>query len=182
MIIKYYFLRKKKGTQTKDKPGKYYENPVPTRSMVPKWFLENFLVVAPARAQLSRRSIEVATPELIKKTYYGVGQLRLKLSEIVEATGISHYLVVSILNDQLVTSKFSAKWEGGLVTSYQNAILCNFSGSAWRSSTAIRANFCAVSMDKTRLTKTHQLAMEVVDYSGVWTPKDKMGYVSPQRH
>ncbi|KAG5330332.1 GVQW3 protein, partial [Acromyrmex heyeri] len=61
-------------------------------------------------APCSGRSIEVATPEIINKVHDIVlTDRRVKVRELVEATGISHGTVISILHEQLGMKKLSAR-------------------------------------------------------------------------
>jgi len=54
--------------------------------------------------------IEAATPEIIDKVHDIVfTDRRVKVHELVEATGISHGLVISILHEQLGIKKQSAR-------------------------------------------------------------------------
>jgi len=62
-----------------------------------------FMVVCDASR--SERPIEIATPEIIDKVH-----------ELVEATGISHGTVISILHEQLGMKKLSARWMLRLLT------------------------------------------------------------------
>ncbi|KAG5331535.1 SETMR methyltransferase, partial [Acromyrmex charruanus] len=65
----------------------------------------------------SGRSIEVTTPEIIDKVHDIVlTDRRVKVRELVEATGISHGTVISILHEQLGMKKLSAKWVPRLLT------------------------------------------------------------------
>ncbi|KAG5336736.1 SETMR methyltransferase, partial [Acromyrmex heyeri] len=64
-----------------------------------------------------RRPIEAATPEIIDKVHDIVlTDRRVKARELVEATGISHGTVISILHEQLVMKKLSARWVPRLLT------------------------------------------------------------------
>ena len=56
------------------------------------------------------RPIEAATPEIIYKIHDIVlTDRRVKVRELVEATGISHDTVISILYEQLGMKKLSAR-------------------------------------------------------------------------
>jgi len=58
----------------------------------------------------SRRPIEAATPEIIEKVHDIVlTDRRVKVRELVEATGISHGTVISILHEQLGMKTLSAR-------------------------------------------------------------------------
>jgi len=55
--------------------------------------------------------IEAGTPEIIDKVHDIVfTDRRVKVHELVEATGISHGTVISILHEQLGMKKLSARW------------------------------------------------------------------------
>ena len=57
----------------------------------------------------SGHPIEAATPEIIDKIHDIVlTDRRMKVRELVEATGISHDIVISILHEQLDMKKLSA--------------------------------------------------------------------------
>ncbi|KAG5347600.1 SETMR methyltransferase, partial [Acromyrmex charruanus] len=56
----------------------------------------------------SGRPIEAVTPEIIDKLI--LTDRRVKVRELVEATGISHGTVISILHEQLGMKKLSARW------------------------------------------------------------------------
>ena len=61
-------------------------------------------------APRSGRPIEAATPEIIDKIHDIVlTDRRVKVHELVEATGISHDTVISILHEQLGMKKLSAR-------------------------------------------------------------------------
>ncbi|KAG5320064.1 SETMR methyltransferase, partial [Acromyrmex heyeri] len=65
----------------------------------------------------SGRSIEASTPEIIDKIHGIVlTDRRVKVREFVEATGISHGTVISILHEQLGMKKLSARWVPRLFT------------------------------------------------------------------
>ncbi|XP_018307239.1 putative uncharacterized protein FLJ37770 [Mycetomoellerius zeteki] len=68
-------------------------------------------------APRSGRPIEAATPEIIDKIHDIVlTDQRVKVRELVEATGISHGTVISILHEQLGMKKLSARWVPRLLT------------------------------------------------------------------
>jgi len=68
-------------------------------------------------APRSRRPIEAATSEIIDKIHDIVlTDRRVKVRELVEATGISHGTVISILHEQLSMKKLSARWVPRLFT------------------------------------------------------------------
>lgn len=118
VLIKHYFLRKKTITQTKAKLDKYYGDSAPSISMVKKWFTEfRCGRTSTEDAERSGRPVEVSTSETIEKIHDMVlADRRLKVREIVEAIGISHGSVVSILNDHLGMRKLSARWVPRLLT------------------------------------------------------------------
>ena len=61
-------------------------------------------------APRSGRPIEAATPEIIDKVHDIVlTDRRVKVLKLVEATGISHDTVISILQEQLGMKKLSAR-------------------------------------------------------------------------
>lgn len=63
------------------------------------------------------RPVEVSTPEMIEKIRKMIlDDRRLKVREIVEATGISQGAVVSILHDKLSLKKITARWVPRLLT------------------------------------------------------------------
>ncbi|QQP51330.1 Mariner transposase [Caligus rogercresseyi] len=118
VLIKHYFLREKTIAQTKAKLDKYYGDSAPSISMVKKWFKEfRCGRTSTIDAERSGRPVEVATPETIQKIHDMVlADRRLKVREIVEAIGISHGSVVSILKDHLAMKKLSARWVPRLLT------------------------------------------------------------------
>ncbi|KAG5329647.1 SETMR methyltransferase, partial [Acromyrmex charruanus] len=64
-----------------------------------------------------KAQIEAATPEIIDKVHDIVlTDQRVKVREVVEATGISHGTVISILHEQLDMKKLSARWVPRLLT------------------------------------------------------------------
>ncbi|XP_018401684.1 PREDICTED: putative uncharacterized protein FLJ37770 [Cyphomyrmex costatus] len=69
-------------------------------------------------ASRSERPIEAATPEIIDKVHDIVlTDRRGKVCElVVEAIGISHGTVISILHEQLNMKKLSVKWVSRLLT------------------------------------------------------------------
>jgi len=68
-------------------------------------------------APRSGRPIEAATPEIIDKIHDIVlTDRRMKVRGLVEATGISHGIVISILHEQLGMKKLSARWVPRLLT------------------------------------------------------------------
>lgn len=96
-------------TLTKNKHYKWFP---PSISMVKKWHTE-FLFCHRSRkcANRSDRPIEVALPEPIGNIHYIVlPDLKLKESKIVQALGISHGFVVSILNGHLGLWELLARW------------------------------------------------------------------------
>ncbi|QQP52895.1 Putative mariner transposase [Caligus rogercresseyi] len=100
------------------KLDKYYGDSAPSISMVKKWFTEfRCGRTSTIDAERSGRPVEVATPETIQKIHDMVlADRRLKVREIVEAIGISHGSVVSILKDHLAMKKLSARWVPRLLT------------------------------------------------------------------
>ena len=79
--------------------------------MVNEWFTEFCCGrTSTIDAERSGRPVEVATPATIEKIRNIVlADRRLKVRQIVEAIGISHGLVVSILKDHLGMKKLSGK-------------------------------------------------------------------------
>ena len=75
--------------------------------MVKKWFTEFCCGrISTIDAERSGRSVEVAMPETSEKIRNMVlADRRLKVRQIVEAIGISHVSVVSILKDHLGMKK-----------------------------------------------------------------------------
>jgi len=69
-----------------------------------------------SHAPHSGRPIEAATPEIIDEVYDIVLTDRVKVRELVEATGISHGTVISILHEQLGMEKLSTRWMPHLLT------------------------------------------------------------------
>ncbi|KAG5323773.1 SETMR methyltransferase, partial [Pseudoatta argentina] len=68
-------------------------------------------------APRSERPIETTTPEIIDKVHDIVlTDRRVKVRELIEATGISHGTVISILHEQLGMKKLSARWVPRLLT------------------------------------------------------------------
>ncbi|QQP40773.1 Putative mariner transposase [Caligus rogercresseyi] len=118
VLIKHYFLREKTIAETKAKLDKYYGDSAPSISMVKKWFTEfRCGRTSTIDAERSGRPVEVATPETIQKIHDMVlADRRLKVREIVEAIGISHGSVVSILKDHLAMKNLSARWVLRLLT------------------------------------------------------------------
>jgi len=55
-------------------------------------------------------------PEIIDEVYDIVLTDRVKVRELVEATGISHGTVISILHEQLGMEKLSTRWMPHLLT------------------------------------------------------------------
>ena len=69
----------------------------------------NLNVVVYPHAPRSGRPIEAAMPEIIDKVHDIVlTDRRVKVRELVEATGISHGTVILILHEQLSMKKLSA--------------------------------------------------------------------------
>ena len=83
----------------------------PPEEGINKWFTEfRCDCTSTIDAESSGRPVEVAIPETIEKISNMVlVDLRLKVREIVEATGISHGPVVSIWKDHLGMKKLSAR-------------------------------------------------------------------------
>ena len=81
--------------------------------MVKKWFTE-FRCGRTGTIDVERsgRPVEVTIPETIEK----IRNMVLADREIVEAIGISHGSVVSILKDHLGMKKLSARWVSRLLT------------------------------------------------------------------
>ncbi|XP_011698824.1 PREDICTED: putative uncharacterized protein FLJ37770 [Wasmannia auropunctata] len=68
-------------------------------------------------ASRSERPIEADTLEIIDKVHDIVlTDQRVKVRELIEATGISHGTVISILHEQLGIKKLSARWMSRLLT------------------------------------------------------------------
>ena len=68
-------------------------------------------------APRSGRPIEAVTSEIIDKVYDIIlTDRRVKVRELVEATGILHGTVISILHEQLSMKKLSARWVPRLLT------------------------------------------------------------------
>ncbi|EGI68332.1 Histone-lysine N-methyltransferase SETMAR [Acromyrmex echinatior] len=68
-------------------------------------------------APRSGRPIEATTPEIIDKVHDIVLiDRRVKVDELVEAIGISHGTVISILHEQLGMKKLSTRWVPRLLT------------------------------------------------------------------
>ncbi|KAG5313929.1 SETMR methyltransferase, partial [Acromyrmex insinuator] len=66
--------------------------------------------------------IEAATPEIIDKVHDIVlTDRRVKVCELVEATGISHGTVISILHEQLGMKKLSVRWMPRLLSVDHNS-------------------------------------------------------------
>jgi len=62
-------------------------------------------------------SIEAAIPKIIDKVHdIDLTDRRVKVRELVEVTGISHGIVISILHAQLSMKKLSARWVPRLLT------------------------------------------------------------------
>ena len=119
VLIKHYFLREKKTiTETKAMLDKYYGNSAPSITKKKKWFTEfRCGRTSTIDAERSGRPVEAAIPETIEKIRNMLlADRRLKVREIVEAIGISHGSVVSILKDHLGMKKLSARWVPCLVT------------------------------------------------------------------
>ena len=118
VLIKHYFLREKTITETKAKLDKYYGDSAPSISMLKKGFTEYRCGrTSPIDAEHSGRPVEVAIPETIGKIRNMVlADRRLKVRQIVEAIGISHGSVVSILKDHLGMKNLSARWGPLLLT------------------------------------------------------------------
>ena len=97
------FLREKTITETKAKLYKYYGDSAPSISMLTKWFIEfRCGRTSTIDAERAGRPVEIAMPETIEKIRNMVlADRRLKVREIVEAIGMSHGSVVSILKDFL---------------------------------------------------------------------------------
>ena len=108
-----FFAEKKTITETKAKLDKYYGDSAPSI-----WLTEfRCCRTSTIDAECSGRPVEVAIPETIEKIRNMVlADRRLKVREIVEAIGISHGSVVSILKDHLGMKKLSARWVPGLLT------------------------------------------------------------------
>jgi len=118
VLIKHYYLRKKTITQTKKKLDKYYGDSASSIAMVKKWFTE-FRCGRTSTSDVSHsgRPIEAVTPEIIDKVYDIVlTDRRVKVRELVEATGISTDSVISILHKQLGMKKLSTRWVPRLLT------------------------------------------------------------------
>ena len=82
-------------------------------------------------APRSGRPIEVAMPEIIDKVHDIVlTDRRVKVRELVEATGISHGTVISILHEQLGMKKLLARWVCSLWTI--SATVLRFQNNIWR--------------------------------------------------
>ena len=114
------FCGQKTITETKAKLYKYYGDSASSISKVKKWFTE-FRCGRTSMIDVERsgRPVEVAIPETIEKIRSMVlADRRLKVREIVEAIGISHGSVVSIMKDHLGMKKLSARWVPRLLTIY----------------------------------------------------------------
>ena len=110
------FFAEKSIPETKAKLDKYYGDSAP--SMVKKWFTEfRCGRTSTIDAERSGRPVEFAIHETIEKIRNMVlADRRLKVQEIMEAVGISHGSVVSILKDHLGMKKLSARWVPPLLT------------------------------------------------------------------
>ena len=89
----------------------------------------------------SRRPVEVTTPEMIDKIYGMVfSDRRIKVREIVKATGITESTVFSILHEKLDVKKISARWVPRLLSKENKrnsvfdseAVFGAFPSQSWR--------------------------------------------------
>ena len=93
-------------------------------------------------APRSGRPIEAATPEIIDKVHDIVlTDRRVKVRELVEATGISHGTVISILHEQLGMKKLSARWVPHLLTVDHKRDRVTIQNNVWRCFNVIQMNF-----------------------------------------
>ncbi|KYN30355.1 hypothetical protein ALC56_15331, partial [Trachymyrmex septentrionalis] len=86
------------------------------------------------------RPIEAATPEIIDKVHDIVLTDRVKVRELIEATGISHGTVISILHEQLGMKKLSARWVPRLLTVDHKRDHVTISKQFWRCFNVIQMN------------------------------------------
>jgi len=95
-------------------------------------------------------SIEAATSKIIDKVYDIVLiDRRVKVREL-EATGISHGTMISILHEQLGMKKLSARWVPHLLTVDHKRDRVTISKHVWRCFNVIQMNFCVDSLLWTR--------------------------------
>lgn len=88
-------------TQTKNKRNVYYWGATPSSSIVKTWCNECCGCTSTSDAQQSGCLNAAATPETIAKIHdMMLFDWRLRVHEIVEASGISHGPAASILNDR----------------------------------------------------------------------------------
>jgi len=117
-VIKHYHIKGLTAKKIKDELDLVHGTSAPSLATVYNWVNE-FKRGRTSTKDESRsgRPLEVTTPEMVNKIHDMVlADRRLKLSEIVEITGISKGSVVSILHDKLCMKKISARWVPRLLT------------------------------------------------------------------
>ncbi|KAG5345605.1 GVQW3 protein, partial [Acromyrmex charruanus] len=115
-VIKHLHMKGLTPKEIKADLDNVYSISAPAFATVYNWVNE-FKRVSTCNAPRSGRPIETTMPEIIDKVHDIVlTDRRVKVRELIEATGISHGTVISILHEQLGMKKLSARWVPRLLT------------------------------------------------------------------
>lgn len=120
-VIKHFHLKHKTPTEIKAELDEVHGDSAPSFKTVCYWVNE-FRGGRTSTSDEHRtgRSLEASTPEMIEKIHDMVlDDPRVKVRELVEATGISTGSVISILHEHLHLSKKCARWVPRVLTIQQ---------------------------------------------------------------
>ncbi|XP_011148888.2 putative uncharacterized protein FLJ37770 [Harpegnathos saltator] len=112
MVIKYLYLKGLTPKEIKAELDEVHGTSAPVFATVYNWVNEFKRGRTSTKDEhRSGRPVEVTTPEMIDKIHDMVlNDRRIKVREIVEATGISQGTVFSILHEKLGVKKISVRW------------------------------------------------------------------------
>ncbi|XP_036144769.1 protein GVQW3-like [Monomorium pharaonis] len=111
-VIKHLYLKSLTPKEIKAELGEVHGTSAPVFATVYNWVNEFKRGRTSTKGERrSGRPVEVTTPAIIDKIHDMVlSNRRIKVREIVEATGISQDTVFSILHEKLGVKKISARW------------------------------------------------------------------------
>lgn len=120
-VIKHFHLKHKTPTEIKAELDEVHGDSAPSLKTVCYWVNEfKGGRTSTSDEHRSGRPLEISTPEMIEKIHDIVlDDPRVKVRELVEATGISTGSVFSILHDHLHLSKKCARWVPRVLTIQQ---------------------------------------------------------------
>ena len=117
-VIKHFYLKGFSSKQIKEELDLVHGQSAPSFATIYNWVNEFKCGRTSTKDEpRSGKPIDVSTPEMIEKIQEMVlHDRRIKVREIVEATGVSQGAVFSILHEKLGVKKISARWVPRLLT------------------------------------------------------------------